>query len=168
MKNLIVSLSMFMILSGVVFGQQATLSIEAVGSVEPGNEITFQVKCDEIDDEVSTFQWFFLYDPKVMTPIEVVNYHEGFPHYEWMNNLEYAENVIILTWLSTKARNQPMKTGETICELRFKYIGGEAELKWAKTNSVTKTSEKVFTAMWTEVGKAYYLKLINAEIKSEE
>ena len=103
-----------------------------------------------------------------MTPLEVVNYHEDFPHYEWMNNMEYAGNVIILTWLSAEARNQPMKTGETLCEVRFKYLGGSGELKWAKANSVSKTSEKVFTAMWTDIGKAYYLKLNSATIGTGE
>jgi len=168
MKNVIISLVMLIVGSGVIMGQSATFTAKATGPINPGSVINFQITCDEIDDEISTFQWFFIYDTTALAPVEVVNYHKDFPHYEWMNNLTYAPNMIILTWLSAEARNRPLKTGEAICEIQFKYLGGKTELKWAKSNSVSKTSEKVFTAMWTDVGKAFYLKLNNAVIGSEE
>ncbi len=167
MKNLILSLVMLFVGSGMVMGQTATLSVEAADPVNPESIVNFQIKCDVIDDEVSTFQWFFQYDPEVLTPVDITNYHEDFPHYEWMNNLNYEKDVIILTWLSTKATNQEMKTGEVICELQFKYIGGETELKWVVERDITKAKKKILTAMWTDKGVVYDLTLKNVSIGSE-
>ncbi|MCD4683992.1 MAG: hypothetical protein K8R86_11975 [Bacteroidales bacterium] len=167
MKNLILSLVMLFVGSGMVMGQTATLSVEASDPVNSESIVNFQIKCDVIDDEVSTFQWFFQYDPEVLTPVDIVNYHEEFPSYEWMNNLSYGPDIIILTWLSSQAKNQVMKTGEVICELQFKYTGGKTELKWAKADDVTITSKNIVTAMWTQMGEIYYLTLKNASIGSE-
>lgn len=167
MKNLIISLVLFLISITITVGQTATLSVSAKEPVNPESMVNFQVTCQEIDDEIATFQWVFLYDSLKLTPVNVVNYHEDFPELEWLNNMDYGPNMIILTWLSNEARNRTLNTGEVICELQFEYSGGETELKWARADDVTEGDKKVLTAMWTEQGIAYYLKFINAIIGTE-
>jgi len=159
MKIRTVGISLLLLFACSVIGQTASLSINYNEEQNADSVINFKIICDEIDGKVSTLQWYFKFDPEVLTPAGVVNYHDKLPFHEWMNNLEYGEGIIILTWLDKEARNFDIPAGEVLCELQFKYDGGKTSLDWKKENEGMYLEKNIYSAMWTEEGTKYTLNL---------
>jgi len=163
MKKVNVLLIIAFISANFIFGQNATISLPDLNE-QPSGSIFFPITLEKIDRGMSTFQFFMQYDSLVMTPVNVTYPNENFPHYEWLNNLNYGPGVIIFTWLNSKARDIDPVPGKVMCIVEFTYIGEKhySPLNWIIAKN--KNPQKEMTAIWNAMGERVTVKLINGSV----
>ena len=177
MKKVILFFSVLFLSTTLTFGQTATLSVPELGT-QPAGSVFFPITIDMTSGDVwGTFQFFFTYDPAVLTPVGdwaaspaatgITYPNPNFPFYEWLNNNAYAPNEVILTWLSFTGTVVPVP-GEVICILEFTYTGDPdfSPLAWNFTakEPVQGWPEKGMTGVWTFAGVPYGLTTIDGSV----
>jgi hypothetical protein len=163
MKKVNVLLIITFISANFIFGQSATISLPDLAE-QPAGAVLFPITLEKIDNGMSTFQFFMQYDTLVMTPVNVTYPNKDFPHYEWMNNLNYGPGIILFTWLNKMARNIDPTPGEVMCVIEFTYMGEEhySPLNWVTKD--TKNPKKEMTTIWNEKGEKFTLKLTDGSV----
>ncbi|MCD4681689.1 MAG: T9SS type A sorting domain-containing protein [Bacteroidales bacterium] len=161
MKKVILFFSVLFLSGMVVFGQPtATLGLPDVLD-PPAGPVFTDLTVDAIagGENFGTFQIFIVYDPLVLTPVDVTYPNPNFPFYEWSNNLLYGPDEIILTWLSFSGGYTPT-VGEVLCTIEWLYVGAPSfSLLTFNTvgDEVAGWPEKGMTAVWTSFGVQYIL-----------
>ncbi|MCD4732246.1 MAG: hypothetical protein K8R74_16700, partial [Bacteroidales bacterium] len=144
---------------------EATLRLLELGP-EPEGSIFQPIIFDNINGNIGYAEFYILYDPSVLTPLFVTYPNTDYLFYEWLNNLSYGPNEIILTWLSFSGGVYP-ESGDTMCIIEFDYIGvpGYSDLTW---NHYEKDSIEILqkgnTSLWTWDGTSFELNLIDGGI----
>ena len=162
MKKVILFFSVLFLSGMVAFGQPtATLGLPTLGGGIVAGPVSTDVTVDAIagGENFGTFQIFVVYDPLVLTPVDVTYPNASFPFYEWSNNLTYGPDELILTWLSFSGGYTPT-AGEILCTIEWTYVGDPA-LSYLTFNTVGDEipgwPEKGMTAVWTSFGVQYVL-----------
>ena len=177
MKKVILFFSVLFLSTTLTFGQTATLSVPDL-DVQPAGSVFFPITIDMLSaDDWGTFQFYFTYDPAVLTPVGdwgnipgatgITYPSPNFPFYEWANNNQYGPDEVILTWLSFTGPKYPV-AGEVICVLEFTYTGDPdySDLTWGliAKNPQAGYPEKGATLLWTFGGIMYTLDLIDGSV----
>ena len=146
---------------------EATLSVPDIESSSAGS-VFFPVTIENIIQgiDVESLQFYLLFDPDVLTPLNVTYSDPNFPVIEWSNNLTYGLDEIELTWTSSTGPKYPY-TSDTICTIEFHYSGYPAysDITWGLSKG---KGMKGLTAMWNSINDPYILTLQNGSISPSE
>ncbi len=163
MKKVILFFSILFLSATFTFGQlTATLGVSELGPGVPAGQVTTSVTVDDIGggDNFGTFQIYLLYDPAVLTPTNVNFTNANLPFYEWTNNLTFAADEIILTWLSFTSGYTPTP-GEELCTIDWDYTGdpdrSDITFNTEAKENMPELKAKGMTAVWTSFGGIYTL-----------
>jgi hypothetical protein len=169
MKKVILFFSVLFLSGMMSYGQlTATLAVPDMGGGLPAGDVFMPITVDAIGggENFGTFQIFLLYDPLVLTPIDVIYNNPSFPFYEWANNLTYGPNEIVLTWLSFAGGYFP-SPGEELCQIQWTYTGDPDYcdvLFNTEGDKIPGWPEKGMTAVWSTWGDIYTLTLDDGSV----
>ncbi len=170
MKKVILFFSVMFLSVTLSFGQlTTTVSIPDMGGGLPAGSVFTPVTMDAIGggENWGTLQFYFFYDPLVLTPVSVVFTNPTMPFYEWMNNLTYGPDEIILTWLSFSGGIFPAP-GEELCQIEWTYTGDPdfSSLVWGLEvkDPIPGWPEKGLSAIWSTAGTIYDATFVDGSV----
>ncbi len=122
MRRVIITLIVVFIGSFITLAQpSATISLPYLEHLPSGN-VYSPIIVEDLSgrENFGSFQLLIVYDPAVITPINVKFSNPDLPFYEWSNNLGYGPNRIILTW-SSFTGGIFLSPGNELCQIEWKY-----------------------------------------------
>ncbi len=169
MKKVIIFFSVLFLSGMVAFAQPtATLGLPNLGGGIAAGSVFTDLTLDAIGggENMGTWQINILYDPLVLTPVDVTYPNPALPFYEWSNNLAYAPNEIILTWLSFSG-GAFLNPADVLCTIEWTYVGDPefSALDFSLVgDEIPGWPEKGMTAIWTSGGVQYVLSYNNGSV----
>jgi hypothetical protein len=129
MKKLAAILFLLILGTSVLQAQSATFELPTIPN--PGAAVIAPITITEANNlnNFYSMQAIIQFDPDVLEPIDVLFPNPNFPFYEWMCNIYYSPDEILLTWLSFSGA-QTITPPEVLCEIEFEYNGGCSPLIW--------------------------------------
>jgi len=142
---------------------EATISVPHLGGL-PAGSVFFPVTIEDLTpgESMDSLLFYFTYDPNVLTPVDVSYSDPNFPFYDWINNLAYGPDEIILTWTSSTIPKYP-DIGDVFCTIEFNYIGypGYSDLTWDLSDGGNNKDVKGEATIWNGNADPYILTLID-------
>jgi len=144
----------------LTYQPEVTISVPHLGGL-PAGPVFFPVTIENLTpgESMDSLLFYFTYDPNVLTPVDVSYSDPNFPFYEWMNNLAYGPEEIILSWTSSTMPKYP-DIGDVFCTIEFNYTGypSYSDLTWGLSEGGNKNAKGEST-IWNGNADSYFLTL---------
>ncbi len=149
MKRLILLLSFILISGSVVMSQTLATDIFSEGNMNlpaVGSEFNVPINAIDFPDELRYVEFFFQYDPNVLTFIGFENpQHPPTQVTVWVNNpSQPAPNVIKVTYTALPIPPASFNIEEPkLLDFKFEYLGGDCDLMFLEVFNGVKTRYRV-------------------------
>ncbi len=169
MKSGILFISLVVISFNYSLSQSATITLNDIEIQQGESDLYIPISVNTGEDGVATGQFFIGYDPSVIQPVDITYKSVGmtnFPSYEWLNNLNYNDNTMLLTWLQAKGSNIYPDEDEIICTLHLKImkIVDSTELMFSQMSGVSSNTERGLTTFYNEKSIPLDMTYMNGKI----
>ena len=115
------------------FSQSESISFRLdaidISRYEIGDTLYISCYCDDISDDITGWQIYFLFDTEVLSYIGI-KYKQSQMTGNWYENC--IGNMWAANWLDPTFKGIELFDGEKLFELTFIYNGGETNLSWSR------------------------------------
>jgi len=166
-KNFLIFV-LFLMVQGINAQEINALRIGSVdmSDLKPGDLVRVPVYFDEITQAISLFQIYITFDHTVLEFVSTTNISDSFED-GWRDNI--TDSFFAAVFIDMKRSGKSSEQKGKLCELEFKYKGGETELLWGTETILEENVRVAGETKLVGVDKSdLSLKLVNGCICSSD